>query len=362
MRTGKLDSKITGLYQVVYDSGSFTTTATSITISGLEGDTDKQYNLISYVAAESASIGDYSLRFNGDSTNGSYGTQRLQGENTSLGAERVSQGRIYIAQAGTAANIGMTNINMEATSGYVRPVISERIDQINGTQIHRLGLDGSIYNNTTNEITSISITGSLSDGAFGKDSRIILLAPSRETKMECGDLDIDGPVTGAWECIYDTTIAAATQAVNISGLEGDTDVMYKLQTNIINDAPSISTNYLQFNSDTGQNYGYQDMYGYDSTAACGRATTQTTLFLHFILAAQNATNAGEALIYAKSGKVRTIINKSPSGVSSTTVLDVTLNGQVWNNTADEITVINVTSTEATGIGSNSTIKLWRLNL
>ena len=168
-RYGTIDSPnvIDTTCEVVYDSGELTATATSITISNLDGNSDKEYTLISRVIQGIASGSEtYSLFPNNDTTAGNYGTQTITGSNASATANRLTSntrglgGYYGIGQLG---GIGQTLFSQDiiyAKAGKVRTCLHKEANQISGTTVDTVMQGGSVWNNTIDNITSLVIQGS----------------------------------------------------------------------------------------------------------------------------------------------------------------------------------------------------------
>jgi len=160
-----------------------------------------------------------------------------------------------------------------------------------------------------------------------------------------------------WEKFYETTLTSATTSITISGLTGNTDIEYKLVARIINGYNGACGVYLRPNNDSGTNYGYQQLYGGDTTTGASRSTT-TGLFLTQAVALNNIAQ-GELTLHTKSGYVRTAVNSLAKEISGTTVGVVVLWGQSWNNTADEITSLVILADQTDGLGVGTNITLYR---
>ena len=162
-----------GDWQVVYDSGELSSAQTSITISNLDGDTDQEYELICrFIGGASA---DVKLRPNNDSgTN--YGYQYMQGDLVTPSAGRSTSNGIYIGSNLMNNNINFSRTMLYAKSGYVRTSITENAYNISGTTVTGIQKWGQSWNNTTDNITSLVITGGTN--GIGVGSRIILLERS----------------------------------------------------------------------------------------------------------------------------------------------------------------------------------------
>ena len=261
MRVGNINGEINDLYQTIYDSGELGAAVTSISITGLEGDIDKEYKLI-IRGIDKDTTGYWILRFNSDSDS-NYGYQRIKAQDSSASASRgTSSTLMYVGLTETDGNITFSETDIYAVSGNERTVISCTIESITGTTVASLNLWGQVWNNIADEITSMTIAVSADEMAIG--SRIILLKKVDATSgMKTGALDVQGSVTGAWEKIYENDIASAVQTVTVSNLTGDTDVLYRMITYAVNDNATASSYAITFNNDTATNYGRQYLVAYN---------------------------------------------------------------------------------------------------
>ena len=164
-----------------------------------------------------------------------------------------------------------------------------------------------------------------------------------------------------WVKVYENTLTSAQTSVTISGLDGDTDVMYRLSCRFINGYSGASTYQLQPNNDTGTNYGHQRLSGDNTAVSAYRITTDTKLNLGYV-AVQNNICQSEMILYAKSGYVRLALGTEAEGITGTTVAGIYLRGLSWNNTADNITSLVISSNQTNGLGIGSYIYLEKLVL
>lgn len=363
MKTGNLDGYIHDLQQVVYDSGELGSAQTSITISNLDGDTDQEYELICRFVNGYAGLCNYNLQFNSDSGS-NYGFQYMRAQSTATEALRgTGLPSLGVGTNDAQNKICLSRAIISAKSGYERTLTFTRTASITGTTVGLIDVYGGVWNNTADNMTSITITASQTNGV-GTGSRIILLKKVNLTSaMKTGDLEVqsDAQIEGAWEKIYETDIDTGTNAIDISSLTGDTDVIYKLIFRFVGGSVSNSQYQLEFNNDSGSNYGTQFFVAADTSISAQRAT-----YAYNLLSNTGTDDTervyGEMLIYAKSGKARASIARFIDGIVGTTINRLNLFGQIWNNSDDEITSINIDATQSTGIGAGSHVELWRLNL
>lgn len=143
----------------------------SVTFSGLDGDSDKVYLLVAYVYNTDGSTHELGVRLNNDSgTN--YDDQYLSGSGTNVtAASRTGRTYVKIGSAyATRWNLFKTLIY--AKSGYRRVVISQQGSSGN------VELCAGDWNNTTDNVTSVVVV--MPAGAYiGVGSRFILFKLSK---------------------------------------------------------------------------------------------------------------------------------------------------------------------------------------
>ena len=358
MRAGIIDSEVNDLWCVAHDSGELGTAVTSYDITGLEGDTDVEYQLICRFIDDST-VGDYKLTFNTD-TGTNYGYQDIKGIDSTASAIRdTSEAYWHIGQTSADDYICFSETSIFSKSGVVRTGISTYAYDITGTTVTGIIKRGHSWNNTADEITQMVITAGADNINIG--SRIILLKKVHNDGMKTGTLT-PNKIEGAWERIYDSTLSSAATSVTISDLEGDTDCLYRLVTRGISGYAGSAFIQIQPNADaTTSNYGYQSLRGDSTTASAARATTYDGILCGYSTAITRLFFS-DVLLYAKSGYERTALSNIVNNITGTTVSQINLTGGVWDNTADEITSLRLISSQADGLGIGTHIELYRLNL
>jgi hypothetical protein len=149
--------------------------------------------------------------------------------------------------------------------------------------------------------------------------------------------------------------------VTISSLTGNTAEVYILRCKFVNGYNGAAYYYARLNNDTGDNFGIQTLSGTNNVTAAVRGTNGASTGLLLSRAAALAEVCySNTEIYAKSGYVRTALGKEARAISTTTVTDLYIYGQSWNNTADEITSIVIVSNQTDGLGIGTVIDLYKL--
>ena len=363
MKIGSLASpvQVTNTWTVAYDSGELSAAATSLTISNINGDIDEEYQLI-LREVSGVTTTQFQVRPNNDSA-ANYGWQRINGQNMGASAYRTTDDRFIASTYGGAVNeITLSVSHIYAKSGYVRTALANHASGISGTTVTNITSIGSSWNNTSDVITNLVVLANQTNG-IGIGSRIILLKKVTSTSgMKTGALEVQGSVYGTWQKVYSTTLDAAATSVTISGLDGNTDVMYRLKCRFVNGFNGAVSYLFRPNNDTGTNYGFQYLAGINATASAGRNTAQTGTSICNQADALNDIAEGEVLFYAKSGYVRTSTGSNSRAISVTTVTGIILYGQAWNNTTDNITSLVIFADSANGLGVGSFIYLEKLVL
>jgi hypothetical protein len=357
MRTGNLDGIINAsIWQKVYDSGDLSSAQTSITISNLDGNTDEEYLLITRIINDYNGASYYYTRPNNDS-GANYGYQMLYNSDATTAAAARGTGANTWG-LGSNLSLGSMFLNkriMYAKSGYLRTTIQKYANSISGTTITHSVIQGQVWNDTSNNITSLVIYADQTNG-LGIGSRIILLRKTKAvTGQRTGLLNVQGQVKGTFQKIYKNTLSSAATSVTISSLDGNTDILYILQVRAINGYAGTTSCYLYFNNDqTAANYGYQSLYGTNTTAAAYRNTASHPWFMNM---ASGSRELVTAIMYAKSGKIRVLLSNNTRDVSGTTVGTAIQVAESWNNTADNITSIVIAADQTNGLGIGTVIEL-----
>jgi hypothetical protein len=148
----------------------------------------------------------------------------------------------------------------------------------------------------------------------------------------------------------------------ISGLTGNTDILYRFKCMFRGGSGSNTVFQLRPNNDSGNNYGNQNAGGSSTTELASRSDGIARFLLNNSSITTSHVMFSDCLLYAKSGYERTAIMESTDKVDATTVNAAATQAQIWSNTADEITSFTITADQTNGMGNGSQIELWRLNL
>lgn len=150
--------------------------ASSVTFSGLDGDRDVLYYLSSSIKAANAT-GDIKINLNNDTGN-NYGYQRLTGTNTTVAAARATPSCLYAGVTGTNAYLSQHNTLLFAKQGFLRPAITQTINDITGTTVTAIWTLGQSYSVTNTNITEIDIAVSTNNFDTGSQFDLYALRPN----------------------------------------------------------------------------------------------------------------------------------------------------------------------------------------
>lgn len=159
-----------------------------------------------------------------------------------------------------------------------------------------------------------------------------------------------------WQQIRKMTIGTARTSFDFTGLDGDIERIYLITAFWVNGSGSLGTPFVRPNGDAGSNYGFQLIQGTASTPTGFQSTTATGMPFGDTGNAERAFTVG--LLYARSGRNRTMLALTAETIAGTTVGHCTFIPSVWNNATAVIKSLVFTHNTANGIGIGSHIELW----
>ena len=149
------------------------------------------------------------------------------------------------------------------------------------------------------------------------------------------------------------TISSGVNYYEFTGLNGNTDVEYKIVANIINTSTGAARYGIQYNSDTGTNYAFRGGIDNASNPFKGIATTSSISIDNIFSTDPNINIFFEHNFYAKTGYPRKGFLKHSMNTSW-----INLNTS-WSNTTDNLTSIKIIDLLSShGIGTGSRIDLY----
>lgn len=318
----------------------------------------KKYKLIYRAIGDNISTSTgYGIQFNSD-TSSNYGWQRIYGINTTNAASRnTSTTNIYVGTNYANGELCFGCIDIDVSLGKERVGNAIFSNGASSTTVKEIMKCTGSWDNTVDDLTTITFTGTVSSSIANDSDFILLELVDASDGTKYGDMTVKGSLEGCWERIATSSPTSGT-SVTFSGLSGDTDVIYAVNLYSKSSAGGANVHRIRPNNDSGTNYGYQFLRGLSTTPSASR-TTDSGL-QHGYMNGSGYLTLASSLLYAKSGYERTQLVSMARDVTGTTVGESAIFGNVWSNTADEITSLVVTSGIA--FASGTKIDLYRLNL
>jgi hypothetical protein len=170
------------------------------------------------------------LRFNGDS-GANYGCQKLTAAASALTAARTTADTgIEICSVTALDYVTQGRTLIHAKSGFPRSVLVQDIHDTYSTTVTTLEVQGNVWSNVSDNITSMSLTAGQT-GGIGVGSQLLLFV----RKLTTGSGMMTGPIAPlsiakgiGFVKIYETTVTTAVSSITVSGLDGDSDVVYMI--------------------------------------------------------------------------------------------------------------------------------------
>ena len=164
-----------------------------------------------------------------------------------------------------------------------------------------------------------------------------------------------------WELVFSSSTLTPGTTFSATGLDGDTDIIYKFVYRVISGTPTTTLTYMSFNNDTAQNYGYNNIYASGGGAPASEVSTTSQGIVVAVTAATSHVSMIEGTLYAKSGYGRTVtgIMQNRTVTSTKTIGYSYFTTGVWSNTGDNITSITIWGSTPNAFGVGSYFEIWR---
>jgi hypothetical protein len=145
--------------RLIYET-DVTTASQTVTISGLDGNTDIEYQIKMRIIGNCTS--NLNIQLNGDATTTNYGIQDLYGGGTGNALQSQSTSAAGLSCGGLNAGIPSScNIEFIAKTGSARLATSMQNQDVSGTTMAYYRSAGTVWNNSSSNITSMTIYTSI---------------------------------------------------------------------------------------------------------------------------------------------------------------------------------------------------------
>ncbi len=352
---GNLSGLVNGTEQVVFDSEVTGSAVSSISTGNiLNGDEDGWYTIIArFVVVTDAT---FTMRINGD-TGANYGLRLISGAGNTAGPTFRNSGRTSMRIAeGNSGNNGFAIFRLYAKSGTIRLAQGITNDYITGTTCGEILTVGQVWNNTTDNITSLSF---LTVGTnIGVGTRVIILKSYNFTNGTPTGIISTPYIKSSWVRVASQVLGAPASSVTFSGLDGDRDVLYNLSMSALM-ASGQSVILRPNNDNTSGRYGRQTLYGLDTSVLALRETSKDGYYASFPESNGNY-NLINFLLFAKSGFIRPGVSQTVGGISGTTIDDIICMGHSMNETSTNITSLVASISGGGNFDTGSQFDLYAL--
>ena len=323
-----------------------TVDATTVTFSGLDGDADGEYMLLFRFRTSQALEAFYTIEPNGISANQNTIRQII----IATGVSTATFPTLLLASAGTNTDkqwIGIAYFDAK-TGTTARQIISDSNTRLTNLTIAAGGLRRATFagswDDTTTNITSLDIVCDIANG-IGSGSQLCLY---KKTAANVG---------GGLQLIETKDITVATNSITFSGLDGDTDLVYKLVYDFIGVGVGVTNYTLRPNGITTSQGSIRHNF-----SSAGTHDVASFADLRFATIG-TAHTGGELMFHAETGR-RRVYHAAHTGGGVVSGATAGVTARQWYGTWDE-TVTNITSLEifastASGIPIGSKWSLYRL--
>ena len=164
---------------------------------------------------------------------------------------------------------------------------------------------------------------------------------------------------GRWQLVEEAVLTSAVQSYTFSNLDGDSDEEYLLDFRIRSQHDYTANYILRFNGDEGGNYDWQRLMSHSSTTESYGYSSDSGIRIVRQMDGPANILFGQALIFAKSGYLRTVMAHSECYWATGGNIWIFYYGGNWRNTEDNITSITLRSTSSVGLGVDTILRLYK---
>jgi hypothetical protein len=157
--------------------------------------------------------------------------------------------------------------------------------------------------------------------------------------------------------VKEVEVAVAATQIDLTGLDGDTDKVYRLFIDIEKvTTPGVAIIAARLNNDSGANYTSELLEVSGGAFPSSRNLAQTELRLGGSTTQLTRITA-DAVLYVESGSIRRGVSQFSGEEGPGISLDYEVGD--WSNTVDNVTQINILTGVANDIGAGSKVWLFR---
>ena len=288
------------------ESVDFVASSSDIVFSGLDGDADEEY-LIEWLGPNSF----VDLLINND-TSANYVRQMLYNNNGSIASQNATKTKLDL--------LNRCSVKINSPSGRKRLITTSTGLIASPAQQYEMT---HWWSNTADNITSMTATGLSSATGSVKLYK-------RKSNKTIDPVPMDTVVE------YDIAGVDFSAGITITGIEGDRiDGAMKIE--FVGVSSTFTEIDIRINGDNGSNYSEQYLKGNNSTAS---SASSTKTYANFLNSFTTDTAMSALYLYPASGQNRPILTSNYGSISNA----LWFYANWWNNSVDEITSIDIYST------------------
>ena len=172
--------------------------------------------------------------------------------------------------------------------------------------------------------------------------------------LYCENVDLsDGIIKNILNMISEIYLSTTSTRIEISGLNGDSESIYKILIKLKINVNATSNLNLFFNDDSATNYGHQELLFEDDGSFTGSRSTTGSIIIN-TMSTTSETGFSEIWIYPKTNHERFAITRNLRSGETTTIGSSQIKGSVWKNTSSTLTSLVFTG----DLAINTSIQIW----
>lgn len=164
-----------------------------------------------------------------------------------------------------------------------------------------------------------------------------------------------GAAAGAYELISTTVLSSTSSSVSFTSIDTTTYKHLQVRVTVAANTAGVPGIFATFNSDSGSNYAYHNLQGFNSSVTSSAQSTKTFMYLGDIagnaVASNFCANIIDILDAGSTTKFKTVRTLAGVAGNSTTTGLVALKSSLWQSTAAITSFTMTPSASSFAIGS-----------
>lgn len=172
----KIDAMEGKTWRLIYET-DVTSATTSVNVTGLDGNTDHTYRIIARIVNGFAGASDFFIRPNSDSNTANFGYSYILNDSGAVyaPASQTPSAGLNFATSASLNQTSLTEGTLSAKTGLTRQFVNVIMAKSSGSGMNFAGVYGTVWNNTTSNISSLQFFSNQTNG-IGAGSHIEIWA------------------------------------------------------------------------------------------------------------------------------------------------------------------------------------------